>query len=438
MAVCNLLNGLSKETGNFLMFSQYSEDLTECIAKHENYRVVPSKFIVMDVDYSKVKTKLEELEVFKHNDLNEDFPKYLQNYFENSCAYIRPIYNTLEEGSAWYPRLSSNLFWNAMKKVDFFTITKDSDVENEDGYISGIVNEIRYVGEINIQSHDVKYGTGYSEIYCHIPTDTPAYKYKVNQVEGGKHVVNNKATAEGYKDVDITDYLKELKEYYYERSHIFEFDKDFYSLEEQQNKQPDRDLDYLDKYTFNTVIILYDIYTINNENEWVVNENNTNIPLGMYITGMFNPDLTTTNPVTKYITNEDAFGMGTSYGLRICTRFATTSDANIIPIEVSTNQDNYSAFCQVMSEMSETHAMMNTVISNIIKQSQDIKDTLAIFKNNRINVPYIKEINGSKFWFVNGKNMGKATVDQLIGGTDIDYATYENVQDKIDKLEIER
>ena len=34
--------------------------------------------------------------------------------------------------------------------------------------------------------------------------------------------------------------------------------------------------------------------------------------------------------------------------------------------------------------------------------------------------------------------MGKATVDQLIGGTDIDYATYENVQDKIDKLEIER
>ena len=82
--------------------------------------------------------------------------------------------------------------------------------------------------------------------------------------------------------------------------------------------------------------------------------------------------------------------------------------------------------------------MMNTVISNIIKQSQDIKDTLAIFKNNRINVPYIKEINGSKFWFVNGKNMGKATVDQLIGGTDIDYATYENVQDKIDRLEIER
>ena len=180
MAVCNLLNGLSKETGNFLMFSQYSEDLTECIAKHENYRVVPSKFIVMDVDYSKVKTKLEEFGVFKHNDLNEDFPKYLQNYFENSCAYIRPIYNTLEEGSAWYPRLSSNLFWNAMEKVDFFTITKDSEVENEDGYISGTVNEIRYVGEINIQSHDVKYGTGYSEIYCHIPTDTPAYKYKYN------------------------------------------------------------------------------------------------------------------------------------------------------------------------------------------------------------------------------------------------------------------
>lgn len=434
MAVCNLLNGLSKETGNFLMFSQYSEDLTGCMAKHENYRVVPSKFIVMDVDYSKVKAKLEELGVFKNNDLNIDLPKYIQNYFENSCAYIRPIYGELVEGESWYPRLSSHLFWNAMKDIDFFTVTNDSEVKNEDGYVTGYVNEMRYVGDINIQSHDVKHGTGYSEIYCHIPTDSPAYTYDVNQVEIEKFVENDKDTAEGYKDVYITDYPKA---YYYERSHIFEFDNDFYSVEEQQNKQPDRNIAYTDKYSFNTIIVLYDIHTINNENEWVVNEYNSNIPLGMYITGMFNPDLTTTNPVTKYITNEDAFGMGTSHGLRICTRFVTTSDANIIPIEVSTDQDNYSAFCQVMSEMSETHAMMNTVVSNIIKQSQDIKDTLAIFKNNRINVPYIKEVNGSKFWFVNGKNMGKATVDQMIGGADVDYATFENVQDKIDKLEIE-
>ena len=103
--------------------------------------------------------------------------------------------------------------------------------------------------------HVKQYGTGYSEIYCHIPTDVPAYKYKVNQVKAGKQVVNDKNTAEGYKDVDITGYPNE---YYYERSHIFEFDKDFYSLEEQQNKQPNRDPDYLDKYTFNTIIIICD------------------------------------------------------------------------------------------------------------------------------------------------------------------------------------
>ena len=89
-----------------------------------------------------------------------------------------------------------------------------------------------------------------------------------------------------------------------------------------------------------------------------------------------------------------------------------------------------------MSEISETHAMMNTVISNVIKQSQDIKDTLAIFKNSKINVPYIKEINGEKFWFVNGKCIGAATVIQNVIGDEYDIANYAQTQNTIDKLEI--
>ena len=76
--------------------------------------------------------------------------------------------------------------------------------------------------------------------------------------------------------------------------------------------------------------------------------------------------------------------------------------------------------------------------SRNISLNKSIDNSRTFQKTHTKAMKHIKEINGSKFWFVNGKNMGKATVDQLIGGTDIDYATYENVQDKIDRLEIER
>ena len=62
--------------------------------------------------------------------------------------------------------------------------------------------------------------------------------------------------------------------------------------------------------------------------------------------------------------------------------------------------------------MSRTQEKMNSIISSCINQTQYMKDTLSMFRNNRTNVPYLKEINGENFWFVNGKFIGKATVTQ--------------------------
>jgi hypothetical protein len=237
-----------------------------------------------------------------------------------------------------------------------FTI--DGDVENATNVT---INEVKYVDDINIQSYDVKSGMGYNEIYCHIPSEAKSYLYKIDKIDTDKFPAEENIPnhLQGYPDINIENYSKK---YYYDRNF------DMYNFE---NKQ----LNDISKYSFNTIIVLYDIYVINNQNEWVLyNQYNgvkESIPMGIYFTGKF-VDTELTNPVTKYITNEDAFGMGSSYGLRICSRFTVTVDGEIEknnPIEITTSHDNYSAFCKVMSEISETHAMMNTVISNVIKQS---------------------------------------------------------------------
>ena len=53
MAICNLFNEFTNYSGNFLMFSQYVEDVTQNFTKNDtNYRVVPSRFIALNIDYT--------------------------------------------------------------------------------------------------------------------------------------------------------------------------------------------------------------------------------------------------------------------------------------------------------------------------------------------------------------------------------------------------
>lgn len=665
MAVCNIFNKLSKKTGNFITFSQYSEDLTKGSTQYEAYRVVPSKFIVMDVDYNKVKTNLENLDLV--GDLNTVLPKYFQNYYENGCAYLRSNYN-----GDWNPSLAANMFWNTLYKSEMLTTT-----ENE--RLNYYINEVRYIGDINMQSYDEKAGEGYSEIYCYIPSESKAYKYgtidlkpdesvcdcapytakevddriqyidpytilnepyseveedlenymddpqmwsgktecacgcvsydsaeikealeecdcypytedeivnrignispytqedkeipqdsknwsgpsecifkdehavsydnpdvsdrivNVNSItsvggdieadmtdphiwsndENGKyfaHYQNNEVKNRLYElngedivlpiepeveedkkeDVDYGDccqpvpedditkrinslnqytavsvaddwkYLTNysdnkniwddpdaldalftemdydvvseltnttIRNYYNENDYLEGFDgveeysiadihdilRIYYaddSLLDKQwlNSRPLIDESIVDFYKFNTVVVLYDIHKIDKNGQWTLYNNYENLPLGIYFTGMFNDDNTLTNPVHKYIDNSEIYNEGTSYGLRLCHRFAVSPmNVSIKSVDITQDNDNYSAFCQVMTEMSKTQQMMNDIISSMMNQTQQLKDTLSIFKNNRVNVPYIREINDSNYWFVNGKLIGPATVQQ--------------------------
>ena len=54
MGVCNLFNKLTSPSGNFLLFSQYVEDITRNYSDGDNWKVVPTKFVALNIDFDKV------------------------------------------------------------------------------------------------------------------------------------------------------------------------------------------------------------------------------------------------------------------------------------------------------------------------------------------------------------------------------------------------
>ena len=125
--------------------------------------------------------------------------------------------------------------------------------------------------------------------------------------------------------------------------------------------------------------------------------------MGIYFTGNFDNFKNITNKVTKHVTT--SYDSGTSYGLRICSRFSATSVAGKIVTDITTDnsETDYSNICQLMTKMNENLYKMKEVSESVGNTTQDYKETLSIIKNNRTNVPYVQTINGEDYWFINGR-----------------------------------
>lgn len=408
MAVCNTFSKLSKETGTFLTFSQYMEDLTAWKTESKYYKIVPSKFIAVDCKPT--------------NYTNITLPKMFQEYFENACACFKntsampdDIDNMVTYG--WSPEHAKVLFWNMMLGD---SKPEEGETDDLDAYHEGLINisDIKYVGDINLQSYNTVDGMGYSEIYCHIPNEAPAYEYGVNTADYSvPHSItkNYGDIIEGFKNGDLSGWeklsLKEVYEYNLDKSYEF-------SWEDVTNKSLKKKLE--DKsFNINMIVVLYDIW---NDNNVIF----SGIPMGIYITGLIGDDGNITNPITKYVANEDIYNSGTSYGLRICSRYVVSEGTdNYVVKEVTVEDNNYSDLSRVLSQLSISQGKMDEVINKTYNTEQNYKNLLAIFKNSRTNVPYIKIVNNESCWFVNGKLIGPSVVDGV-------YDAYTN--DEIDYL----
>lgn len=374
MAVCNLFNDLTNSTGNFLMFSQYVEDITRNFSNGENYKVIPTKFVALDIDYSK-------LRIPQTTSLNADIPRYFQNVFENGCAYLRE-----KEGFDWTPEISRNLFWNYMFDGNFISSKQDQATTNDVKTIPQVV----YYDDIDMHSYNEHKGMGYGEIYCYIPTDAKQSKCHVihnDFLEDRQYDDSNKSNKLIGRDI-IIDISKYQQKYFYNRDYKMSFDDN--SMSELQPYENSR-------YIINTIVVLYSIFT-NTNDEW--SPLYENIPMGMYFTGLFE-NTTMTNSITKYVNT--SYGSGTSYGLRICTRLSVAPNGLTISTVEVVDDSSSANICQLMTAMNENLSKMLEVTKSAINTTQDYKETLATIKNNRTNVPYVREVNGKDFWFVNGK-----------------------------------
>lgn len=389
MAVCNIFNQLKNSTGTFLMFSQYVEDLTRCGAQSIYYKVSPSKFITANINYFDPENGVE------HN--NDSIPRELQNRFENGCAVCRK-----ELKDFWTPNQSTNLFWNAL--FDMNLLTKDAD---------GFINEINYVGDINLQSYNEHDGIGYSEIYCYIPNEAKEQKCYCDVDNGNGDYLTSGETIEGYSENELGNDWEMIGDnllYYPNKSFEFPWSNDGVEFKVIESNE----------FNINTIILLYDILTKTDEGFETLYKD---VPMGIYFTGLIpNYGGEMTNKITKYVSNDSIFGVGTSYGLRICSRFTVTpNQASVKVLDITTDNDNYSAISMVMAQMAKSQSKMDDVIEKIQSNTSAEKELLAIFKNSRTNVPYLKTVNGTSHWFVNGRRVGS-----ILGDLEYEYEPYES------------
>ena len=376
MAICNILGELKNPNGNFLTFSQYLEDLSKWNIKSTDYRLVPSKFIALEISQN---------DTINNISISQD----LTEQFENACALFRNDDNGLT------PNEFKNLFWQNIENI--FLINE---------------NNIHYMGDINIQSYNELDGMGYSEIYCHIPNEAKKGSYQIIKEElNEKRSINSQSFLEGYEDYKIQNPFEYTINY---STYSFELDK--------INNDP--------FFNINSIIVLYDIYG-NGEKIY------DNIPLGIYFTGLIENGLIT-NSITKYVPVEmdDAFGAGTSYGLRICSKFIAEQQT----VSTQIIQDEpYSDLTQVLSQLSISQNKMDEIINKTYKTDQNYKNLLSIFKNSRTNVPYIKNVNGINYWFINGRIIDKVSLntDQICEKYTLNAYIIDQDNNRIDTTSIQ-
>lgn len=367
MAVCNIFKQLTNRTGSFLMFSQYVEDLTKNHAKGYQYRVVPSGFIACDIDYS-----------ILEGNLNRAVPQFFQDNFENGCAAGR------DQLDDWNPDYSKHIFWNAL--ISAGLISK-----------GGHMKEIMYRGDINIQSYDVKDGMGYSETYIHIPPQAGQQKYECTHKEPVNYLETTELIGRGEECVGT---------YYLDQS----IDLGENTVEEL----------YTDFYT-NSIIVLYDVYSANELGMYKEEPDYVDIPMGIYFPGVFEKG-EMTNVIHKFYSNQYVYGSGTSYSVRICTRMVANPEGDVINTTVEGMGDIN--LTEVLSKMSENLDKMMEISGNQIPafDSYKFKQIMQQLQNSQTNVPYILDINGDPYWFVNGKNTGVRVPDgsKCVGCTDQD------------------
>ena len=394
--VCNIFKSIDNENGSFLLFSQYTNDLAKS-AIDPGFKVRPSRFFCLKLGVNSIANCAS---IVGNQSTGETIPKYLQNYFENELSYMR-----VNKKDSYTSFMSSTDFI-----VHLIQILLGSNWDNTDYSESVLSNYMVYDGIIDSNS----WNDGFADIILNIPSGSSKKIYQFKSDDYNKKTLSEFKSLIGvvnYDDINngyimgwkASDQIpisgnvpntiicydgNKLNQTVSIRDSIFDIIF---------NSRNDTDADL---FSFNTILICYNV--LDEHNNIIYKD----IPMGIYFTGPYDSSIYNfKNYVTIYKTNEDALGVGSSWSLRISTKFAPTPQGSLKVENVATESG---ALTSSISALMSANAEMIKTINNMSKKmwidTQSYRDLLAIFKDGRTNIPYIKNINGVNYWFVNGRN----------------------------------
>ena len=471
---CNLFKSIGSgdnRIGEFLMFSQYTEDITKEQSMRSGYRVVPSKFVALELNIDKVFSGMDSNNIPVSAPIRKDpgtgkyymmigdrrvegcnniISQIFQSYFENANAFIKNHIGEDGFPDNWDVNdrsYASELLWHTLEDWGFITKVSDSHVD----FVH--YDEVKYIGDINIHSNHKVGAYSYDEIFCHIPARENEYYYRLQNI-GISGVPYSPASCggdlnsplEGWSDVTYPDDNQVVNraityhdpnsniDYYYRLGGEFpELDFKGKIDPEDFTPVPRHPEPHNDEYNFNAVIVFYDVlYNEPGEDPRYLYKGH---PMGIYLSGAVDENtegLPLFNTFTKFISNNDAYGQGASFGLRIMMRYTPTPNNSTYTMEVATNGHDYETITEAMGGIADAIVDINRIYKDQRTMHQMFKDHLSEFRNRRTNVPYIREVGGAPYWFVNGRNTGQPVYPSGFG-QHTDY-TPKEIVDSIDVI----
>lgn len=453
MGKCNLLTPLLSNTGTLYTFSQYAEDLTTMLSNVDDYRVTISRFMCLDLNKPNIEPTDEKT-------YDQIYGEIFQNYFENACSAFRDAEGTITSDSdngefIFRPEHTRTLLFETLVKYGMMSRGQNNEITGD---------EIKFINDINIISSSEHDNITYNEFYCTIPQQSSALRYKiasetvaddndisliydiapvdakypdgtlVDPSEFNDYIIgypydvesvyNRYPTTglsknvEGYTDVTNTN----QKCYSLFNDNSFDiFISDTYTELFDNGMESDIASDdngklieepalipvtEVDRFKFNAVIIFYDIV---DHRENSTSNNQFNIPFGIYFTGHADENGEIENPVTVHIKNNDIYNQGTSYNLRVALRYLATQNATLIMDNIEIDNQPIDDFSSLYNMMAESQRIMRDNTNYIKSIQTSLSNHLAMFKNYRVNVPYIRTVNGVQYWFVNGRMLTPVT-----------------------------
>ena len=373
--ICNIFNPINKENGNFLLFSQYVEDLSKSVYD-STYKIRPSKFVCMELDGAPHTTAGQYYTVTTGGDTYvENIPGFFQNIFEDAIVAKRN--NNINVT----PR---DFAFEFMAKLQ--TLTSD-----------GLDTYVNYVGDVDSASWEngfadiiLSISSGSSPITAEYSDSAPSYTPSMlsNPQGTGNYYIHGWVDEQNLPLNPVTSSTVETCGSWSDVDNSKTAFENFIVIKDNAATQ----------FTFNTIVIFYDILDSNDSPIY------TGVPMGIYFTGA-GESTGIGNEVTIYKSSEDAYGAGSGWSLRICTRFSSTPygylkveeislDPNIIPESIS----------RVLGAAAETIQEIRKFADESIYNSQGFRDLTNLVKDGKMNVPYIRKVNNVDYWFVNGRN----------------------------------